>query len=112
MKALGDEHRIKRVLGQVERSLADSDDPLVLLRFRCALGAINGGLVMSAHAREREEGPAPLAGRAAGDHGGRARGDRRPGRNRGTRHRPGSSPPPNAMCHLDTGCGRPVGSAC
>ena len=58
VKALGDEHRIKRVLGRVERALADSDDPLVLLRHRCALGAINGGLVLSAHAREAAEGPA------------------------------------------------------
>ena len=60
VKALGDEHQIKRVMGQVERALAHSDDPLVLLRHRCALGAINGGLVLSAHARERAEGPAAL----------------------------------------------------
>jgi AcrR family transcriptional regulator len=58
VKALGDEHQIKRVMGEVERALAGTDDPLVLLRHRCALGAINGGLVLSAHARERAEGPA------------------------------------------------------
>lgn len=56
VKALGDEHQIKRVLGEVEAALACSDDPLVLLRHRCALGAINGGLVLSARARERAEG--------------------------------------------------------
>lgn len=58
VKALGDEHQIKRAMGEVERALAGTDDPLDLLRHRCALGAINGGLVLSAHARERAEGPA------------------------------------------------------
>ena len=58
VKALGDEHQIKRVLGRVEAALADSSDPLVLLRHRCALGAINGGLALTAHAREAAEGPA------------------------------------------------------
>jgi AcrR family transcriptional regulator len=57
LNALGEEHQVKRVLGRVEEALAASSDPLVLLRYRCALGAINGGLVMTAHARERAEGP-------------------------------------------------------
>ncbi|MET7938195.1 helix-turn-helix domain-containing protein [Streptomyces sp. NPDC005322] len=57
LRILVDRHDLGRRLARLEQLIADPDDPAMLLRCRCALGAIRVG-IMSTHARRQQSATA------------------------------------------------------